>query len=102
MNGVSVDVDVITKDAAIELNNNEADGKRQEETVVLSETNESSKTDEDASNEKKHDATVSQGSLNTSNGTDNVHCAPTEGDLKVDLTPEIECDVKTEATDHLS
>lgn len=102
LNGVSVDVDVIIKDAAIELNNNEADGKHQEETVVLSETIESSNTDEDASNEKKYDATVSQGSLNTSNGTDNVQCAPTEGDLKVDLTPEIECDVKTEASDSSS
>lgn len=102
LNGVSVDVDVIIKDAAIELNNNEADGKRQEETVVLSETIESSNTDKDASNEKKHDATVSQGSLNTSNGTDNVQCAPTEGDLKVDLTPETECDVKTEASDSSS
>lgn len=102
LNGVSVDVDVIIKDAAIELNNNEADGKHQEETVVLSETIESSKTGEDASNEKKRDTTVSQGSLNTSNGTDNVHCAPTEGDLKVDLIPEIECDVKTEASDSSS
>lgn len=111
LNGVSIDVGVIIKDAEIELNNNNNEALKiddkstqSQETMVSSdEQSEVTTADETGSDGLERDESGSQSSMNMDNGTEsNAFHEPTEGETKVDQMSDNDTDVKTDTSDSSS
>lgn len=100
LNGVAVDVDVIVKDAEIELNNNEM--VKVEHKLVNSRENLTEETElaaEEITDDDEKSAEPSESSTNTDNGPEkSVDNSFSEGDSKVDEASET-AGVKCETSD---